>query len=84
VVDSKLKGAGKGLVAFDPDHKGEKDHVVFSTQKKNLPSHPTRGLITPYQISGEFLSKDEVKGSSTKLMPYALSVKGDPKSLDTY
>jgi hypothetical protein len=84
VVDSKVKGAGKGLVAYDPKHKGEKDHVVFSTKKKNLPDHPTEGLITKYQVSDRYLSRSELQSANTATAPYALSIKGDKQADSTY
>ncbi len=80
VADSKIKGAGKGLIAFDPKHKGEKDHVVFASDKKNLPGHPAPGMITPYQLKGNFKSKAQL-GSGHH--PYALEI-ADKQSTENY
>ena len=75
VVDSKVKGAGKGLVAFDPKHKGEKDHVVFADGERNLPGQPASGLITPYQASNKYLTKKQVdEFGENDLLPYSLGI----------
>lgn len=84
IADSKVKGAGKGLFAFDPEHKGEKNHIVFAADEKNLPSHPAKGLITPYQISDKYLSKQEIKELKADVLPYALAIHGDKMAEGDY